>query len=116
MRARLSLRRFPDTITRIRTSGRRVNGLWVDDEPVETEHRCSVQPVELESLVEREGDRVVERVKVFLPGADALRAANDTGPADEVRWFNRRYVVETSVDWGVTTKLRHTKAVLLRSY
>ena len=116
MRPRLSLRRFPDRIVRIRTSGRRVNGLWVDDEPVETEFRCSVQPVELESLPEREGERVVERVKVYIPKPDALRASNDDGPADAVRWMNREYTVERSENWGNGTKMRHTQATLLRSY
>ncbi len=116
MRMRLSLRRFPDTITRIRTSGRRVDGLWQNDLPQESQHRCSVQPVELESEPEREGDRVVERVKVFVPEPDALRAANDTGPADEVRWFNRMYMVEHSEDWGNGPRQRYTQAVLLRSY
>lgn len=112
---RLSRRRFPETITRIRTTGRRVDGLWVDDEPVETEHRCSVQPVELESLPEREGDRPVERLKVYVPEPDALRAANDDGPADWVNWMNRAYLVERSENWGDGPRRRFTQAVLLRS-
>ena len=74
-----------------------------------------MQPVELESVPEREGDRTVERVKVFLPEPDALRAANDTGPADEVRWFNRTYTVERSENWG-NGRMQFTQAVLLRSY
>ncbi len=113
---RLSRRRFPDTITRIRTTGRRVEGVWVDDPPVETTHRASVQPVELESVPEREGDRPIERLKVYVPEADALRAANDDGPADRVRWFNREYTVERSENWSNGPRLRHTRAVLLRSY
>ena len=110
MKMRLSLRRFPDTITRIRKTGRRVNGLWVDDPPVETTHRCTVQPVSLESEPEREGERPIERVRVFVPKPDALRAANDDGEADLVRWFNREYTVERSEAWGI-----YTQAILLRS-
>ena len=111
MKMRLSLRRFPDTITRIRKTGRRVGGLWQDDPPVETTHRASVQPISLEDEVEREGARLVERVTVFVPEKDVLRAADDEQPADEVRWFNREYKVERSEDWGV-----YTQAILLRSF
>ena len=75
-----------------------------------------MQPGSLESAVEVSGERPVERVKVFIPAPDALRAANDTGPADEVRWFNRTYQVERSENWGNGPKLRYTQATLLRSY
>ena len=116
MRQRLSLRRFPDRIVRIRTTGRRVDGLWQDDDPAETTHRASVQPIEIESLPEVSGERPIERVKVFIPEPDALRAANDDGEADRVRWFNREYTVERSEDWGNGPKQRFTQAVLLRSF
>ena len=109
MKMRLSLRRFPDTITRVRTTGRRVNGLWVDNPPVETTHRASVQPISLEDEVERDGARLTERVRAYVPEESVLRAADDEQPTDEVTWFKRRYKVERSESWG-----KYTQAVLFR--
>lgn len=69
-----------------------------------------MQPVSLEDDISGgDGARVVERVKVFIPEPDALRAAFETGKADRVRWFNREYKVERSEAWG-----KYSQAVLFR--
>ena len=69
-----------------------------------------MQPVSLEDDVTEGGGRVSERLKVYVPEVDVLRAAFDTGKrADRVRWFNREYKVERSEAWG-----KYTQAVLFR--
>ena len=72
----VSRRRFPETITRIRYgAGSRegLSGKWVDGAPVETELRASVQPVELLDDESVGVGRLRERLKVYVPEADALR-------------------------------------------
>ena len=109
----VSRRRFPETITRIRYgAGSRegLSGKWVDGTPVETELRASVQPIELIDDESPGVDRLRERLKVYVPEADALRAAPDNTSPDQVVFLNRQYEVERSESWGVL----YTQAVLIR--
>ena len=114
MSVELSFRRFPDTIVRKRRSpvdydqyGDRVDNAYM----VETELRCSVQPIELEDSDLVSGAQLRERLKVFVPaGAGDLRTAgDDLAEADQVIYKGKVYVVEESRAWP-----KFTRATLLR--
>lgn len=108
----LSLRRFPDTITRWRHASGQYNGDG-EYEPgplTETELRASVQPVTLQDIDSEAGARLQERRKVYVPLPDALRAASDDAVADRVLIGGVAFVVEDSMSWR-----HHTHAIVLRS-
>ena len=106
-------RRFPDTITRRRRSPVDYNrfGDRVRAYMVETEMRCTVQPLSLEDKDLVSGAQLVERLKVFVPSSSGdLRAAgDDLAEADKVLYRGKTYTVEESRTWP-----KFTRATLLR--
>ena len=111
MSVELSFRRFPETITRRRsTAGSYVNGEWVPGGETEAELRAAVQPLVLEDSDFVGGAQLQERLKVFVPAASGdLRAAADDAPADQVVYKGKVYTVEESRTWP-----KFTRAMLLR--
>ena len=108
----LAARRFPDRIVRRRQGTTTVNefGEEVRGPETLTELRASLQPVANEDLDLVEGARLVERWTVYVPEADALIAARETQPADQVILHGRgEFVVERAFLWA-----NHTKAIILR--
>ena len=103
---------FPGTITRRRSGpGRRDDaGEWIPGGIEETELAASVQPVATEDVDAASGDRLLERLVVYVPGAGELAAAFDAAEADRVAVDGLEYVVEVSRSWPGS----HTRAVLLR--
>ena len=74
------------------------------------ELQASVQPLSNEDLDLVEGNRLLERWTAFVPEPEALVAAREFEPADEVTLAGRGdFVVERSTLWPT-----YTKAVLLR--
>lgn len=110
----LRLRRFPDTIIRRRQAPGAYNsaGEWTPGAVTETELRASVQPLALEDTDLVAGADLTERRKVYVPEADALRAAADDAMADEVEVDGVRFVVEESRSWPGSP---HTRATILRT-
>ena len=108
----LAPRRFPDRITRRRQAPGATNafGEFVPGAITEVEFAASVQPLALEDADLAGGISVVERWKVFVPEADALRAAFDDREADQVVFAATTFVVEESRSWQGS----HTRATLLR--
>ena len=108
----LSLRRFPDSITRRREApGRRDDtGEFQPGAVTETELRASVQPITLEDVDSVSGAMLRNRRKVFVPVPDALRAASETASADHVVIDGIAFVVEESMSW----RRHHTRAIVLR--
>ena len=106
-------RRFPDTITRLRRSPVDYDkyGDRVDAYMVETELRCTVQPIALEDKDLVSGAQLQERLKVYVPASsgDLRAASDDLGEADQVDYRGKRYVVEESRTWP-----KFTRATLLR--
>ena len=134
---RYGRRRFPDVVTRLRTSpGVRDNtGETVPGAVAEVDFPASVQPVELIDKDRSEGVLLTDRLRVYVvpidrlgpafgsafggafdtaPGAGdgpLLAAAFDEAVADRVRYDGRLFVVEESQAWS-----GHTRAVLLREH
>ena len=110
-RTTLAPRRFPDRITRLRQMEGTVNkaGEWEPGAVIETVFAASVQPIKVEDVDAVEGARLSERLKVYLPIADALMAAGETFEADLVRWKGRTYTVIESRSW----ERGHCRATLL---
>ena len=108
-----SPRRFPDTITRLRTApaDRSAAGEYVEGTVTSTEHRASVQPIALTDTDIVGGVSLVERFKVYVPEPDALRAAFDDSIADRVVIAGREFVVEEARSWPGS----HTRATILRA-
>ena len=108
----LSVRRFPDTITRERgTPGHRnEHGEWVPGTVEETEFRASVQPLTLEDSNDVGGVSVSERLSVLVPVAGALVAAFDDSTADKVEVDGLEYTVESTQSW----RNHHTRAIVIR--
>ena len=95
----LSSRRFPDTVLRLRETApaaRNSAGEHVAGAIIETELRASIQPIALTDADIAGGVSLAERFKVYLPEADALRAAGDDSVADKVLIDGREFVVEES--------------------
>lgn len=110
--SRLAARRFRDTITRKRTApGTYERGQYVPGPVTETDLPASVQPLAIEDKDFVGGDRLEERLKVFVPMPDALVAAFDDSTADRVLIGTREFVVEESRSWPGG----HTRARLVRS-
>ena len=110
---KLSVRRFPDTITRKRQAPGTRNrfGEFVPGEVTTTELRASIQPISLEDEDVLEGERLLERLKVYVPEPDALIAAFGDRQADKVDVDGGvDFVVEQSKSWRGS----HTRAILLR--
>ena len=109
-----SPRRFPHRIVRRRQESGAVNpfGEFVPGSITETEFAASVQPLKLEDSDLAGGVSLVERWKVFVPEADALRAAFEDREADHVIAFGTDFVVEESRSWPGS----HTRATLLREH
>ena len=108
----LSLRRFPQTITR-RRQGPGVFDSCGEFQPgatTETELRASVQPLSIKDEDLEEGSRLTEKIKVYVPNENALLAAFDDREADKVVYAGETYVVEESRSWPGG----HTRATLLR--
>ena len=104
----LPLRRFPDTITRRRRGEGRRNrrGEWVPGDVMEHDYRASVQPEGLTDADDVGGTRLVDRIKVYIPGEDMVLAAFDDQEPDRIRWKGRTYVVERSMSWTGSHTLR----------
>ena len=122
--------RYPDTIVRRRyPSGDYDNaGRWLRGDPVDVELRASVQPVELERVLEGEGARTIELLRVYVPAdtggrgfsgafsreffmpGTVLRAVKDGAAGDRVLIEGEVYVVRESRTWG-----GHTRAILVRA-
>ena len=109
----LSFRRFPDTITRRRSSGPYQDdyGRKIDPQVTELEMACSVQPLALEDSDFAGGAQLVERLKCYIPSTEGdLQAAVDDGLADEVVYRGEVYAVEESRTWP-----KYTRAMLIRA-
>ena len=109
----LALRRFPETIMRLRTAsaGRNSAGEYIEGAIVEAELRASVQPIALTDADVTGGVSLVERFKVYVPEPGALRAAFDDSIADRVLWDGETYTVVESRSWAGS----HTRATVLRA-
>ena len=109
---RLAARRFPDTITRKRTTPGMRNqfGEFVPGMETETELRASVQPMSLKDADFAGGVQVSHRLSVHVPEPDALSAAFEDDAADRVVVGGLAYAVEESQSWRGS----HTRAILLR--
>ena len=108
-----SARRFPDTITRRREfpGHRNEFGEWVPGGVEETPFRASVQPLALEDRDFVGGAQLSNRVKVYVPEADALVAAFENRSADRVVLSDGGvFSVEESRSWSGS----HCRAILLR--
>lgn len=107
----LSSRRFPDTIARLRETPAERNsaGEHVQGVVIETELEASVQPIALTDADIAGGVSSVERFKVYVPEAAALRAAFDDSIADRVVIDGRELVVEESRSWAGS----HCRATVL---
>lgn len=119
--------RFPDRITRRRQMPgyRDAYGSYVEGTIEDVVFAASAQPLKLEDADAVGGAGLVERLKVYIPSSDALRAARDrleldsngaviqvTASADVVFLgadMLNGYVVEESRSWP-----GHTRATLLR--
>ena len=106
-------RRFPDSITRLRETpaDRNSAGEYVEGATVEINFPASVQPMSLTDADIAGGASLVERYKIYVPEADALRAAFDDSTADRVMIDGREFVVEESRSWAGS----HTRATILRA-
>ena len=56
------------------------------------------------------GVSLVERLRIYVPEPDALRAAFDDAGADAVAWLGLEFTVEESRSWPGS----HTRATVLR--
>ena len=109
---KLSARRFPHSITRKRQAPGDYNdfGEFEPGSVQETVLRANVQPVSLEEKDAAEGDRLDQRLRVYVPQPDALIAAFEDRQADAVLVDGVEYTVERSRSWRGS----HTRATLLR--
>ena len=108
---RLSVRRFPDTIRRLRASASQQDeyGRRIAPTVTEATFRASVQPISLEDVNFEGGSQLKDRMVCYVPEPGALLAARDDAEADRVLLESgREYVVASSESWQ-----GHTKAVLL---
>ena len=108
----LAPRRFPHRIVRRRQEPGTTNafGEFVPGAVTEVEFAASVQPLSLDDADIAGGVSLQERWVVFVPEADALRAAFDDREADQVVFAATTFVVEESRSWQGS----HTRATLLR--
>ena len=109
----LSFRRFPETITRVRSEGPYSDdyGRPITPAAVETELKASVQPLSLEDEAFVGGTQLIERLKVYVPASEGdLLAAFDADLADQVIYKGKTYTVEESRTWP-----KYTRAMLIRS-
>ena len=112
-RTLLAFRRFPDTITRLRSEGPYQDdfGRPIAPVTVETDMKCSVQPLSLEDSDFVGGTQLIELIKVYVPaGQGDLQAAFDQGLADKVLYKGDVYTVEESRTWP-----KFTRATLIRA-
>ena len=75
------------------------------------DHARVYSTVRLEDLDEEGGVQLLERLRVYVPMEDALRAAFEDEVADEVSIDGKVYVVAKSQSW----RRSHTRAILERS-
>ena len=110
---KLSPRRFPDTIARLRGSPTERNsaGEYTAGAVVETAFRASVQPLALTDADIAGGVQLSESFKVYIPSPDALVAAVDDSVADRVLWNSKIFSVVESRSWAGS----HTRATILRA-
>lgn len=108
----LSIRRFPQTITRRRQAPGVFDsfGEFQPGATTETDFRASVQPLSIEDKDLEEGARLSEKMKVYLPNENALLAAFDDRGADRVVYNGIEYIVEESRSWPGG----HTRATIIR--
>ena len=110
---RLAVRRFPHEIIRARTGASMINE-YGEPSPGAVTHkalRANLQPVSRQDLDLVGGDRLLERITAYVPGADSLLAIRESAPGDKVMIVDRgTFVVESSASWDGS----HTRAVLLR--
>ena len=109
------MRRYPDTITRIRTGlgSRDGTGRWTPGPAVETTLTASVQPLGLSDDPGVGGAQHSDRMRVFTPWrADVpLLAAIEQGDGDRVRLADGRVFTVTDTEaWPGS----HVRAELLR--
>ena len=109
--ARISFRRFPDTITRRRTEpGHYLLGSYREGAVSDLPMRAALQPLALEDSDLESGSQLQERLKVYVPSSEGdLKAAFSDGVADRVLYDGKLYVVAESRTWP-----RFTRAILLR--
>ena len=109
---KLSARRFPHSITRRRQAAGDFNefGEFVPGTVEEVTLRASVQPLENEDEDVVEGSRIDERIKVFVPQADALVAAYRDRQGDLVLVDGVEFAVVQARNWRGS----HTRAICQR--
>ena len=97
----LALRRFPERITRRRQEpgGMNAFGEFIEGTITEVELPASVQPLDLQDADIAGGVSLVERLRIYVPEPDALRAAFDDAEADAVAWLGLEFTVEESRSW-----------------
>lgn len=110
--SRLSLRRFPESVTRRRQEPgyRDERGRWVPGIVNTVAMRASVQPLDLEDSDIAGGVQLSERLKIYVPEENALVAAFEDREADEVIYGGETYTVIESRSW----QGGHTRATMLR--
>ena len=104
---RLSGRRFPHEITRVREAPGDYNqyGEFVPGIITRQIVKSNVQPLSLSDDIVSEGARIMNRIKVYVPVAPLtttsplLAASTDHNP-DKVQYRGDTYVVEESWFWG----------------
>ena len=113
---RLSARRFPDSIRRIRQwpGGYNEHGEYQMGATQQNDLKANVQPLSFEDSETVGGSQIENRLVCYTSGADSLSAAFREGTADVVIWRGSgqglAYVVESAKPWQGS----HTAAVLLR--
>ena len=109
----LSPRRFPDTILPRRSApgDRNAVGEYIEGAMVETAFRAAVQPIALTDADIAGAVGLVERFKIFVGEADALRAAFNDSVADRVLWGGETFTVVESRSWPGS----HKRATILRA-
>ena len=108
---RLAVRRFPDTIRRLRATASSQDDYGRPHRPYchRSDFPASVQPISLEDVNFEGGSQLKDRMVCYVPEPGALLAARDDAEADRVLLESgREYVVASSESWP-----GHTKAVLL---
>ena len=114
---RLSARRFPDSIRRIRQwpGGYNEHGEYQMGATQQNDLKANVQPLSFEDSETVGGSQIENRLVCYTLGSDSLSAAFRDGTADVVIWRGSEqgglaYVVESAKPWQGS----HTQAVLLR--
>ena len=85
-------------------------GEFIEGTITEVELPASVQPLDLQDADIAGGVSLVERLRIYVPEPDALRAAFDDAGADAVAWLGLEFTVEESRSWPGS----HTRATVLR--